>query len=138
MSSSIEEFGEEILASVRDSVRNRCDERINEALKYARVEGIEITAAALYEAGVDDTVIINLLQKHWHIDVDDATEVLRFERTVEFPSRALRDYLTGQGLNSRDIEDFMTKYKVRKKLRHDPNLWKLPPAELIDAVKENE
>jgi hypothetical protein len=138
MSSSIEEFGKEILASVRDSVRNGCDERIDEALKYVRVEGIEITAAALYEAGVDDTVIINLLQKHWHTDIDNATEVLRKEKTVEFPSRALIAYLTGQGLDSRDRRHFMTKNKVREKLSHEPNLWKLTPAELIDAVKENE
>lgn len=125
------------MADVRDSARNVIDERINEAVKKANEEGTAITAAALYEAGVEDTVIINLLQKHWRIYEDEATEVLRYERTVECPSRALKAYLTGQGLNSRDIRDYMTKNKVGIKLRHDPNLWKLTPAELIDAVKEN-
>ena len=138
MSSSIEEFGKDILADVRDSARNAIDERINEAVIKANVEGIAITAAALYEARVEDTVIINLLQKHWHIDGDEATEVLRYERTVKCPIRDLRAYLTGQGLNSRDLNVFMTKNKVGIKLRHDPNLWKKTPAELIDAVKENE
>jgi hypothetical protein len=32
----------------------------------------------------------------------------------------------------------MIKNKVGIKLNHDPNLWKLTPAELIDAVKEYE
>jgi SOS response regulatory protein OraA/RecX len=136
--SSLKEFIKGSAALARDSAQNAIEEEINDAVIHANNKGIEKTAAALYEAGVKDDIIINLLQKHWHIDDDDATEVLRYERTVEFPSRKLRDYLTSQGLNSRDIEDFMTKNKVGIKLRHDPNLWQLTPAELIDAVKENE
>jgi hypothetical protein len=138
MSSSKEEFGKKTLALVRDSVRDVIDERIDEAVEDVNVKGIAITAAALYEAGVEDTVIINLLQKHWHIDIDDATEALRYERTVKCPSRALRAYLTSQGLDPRDLRDFMIKNKVGIKLRHDPNLWKLTPADLIDSVRENE
>jgi len=137
MSSSKEIF-KGSLAFVRDTARNAIEEKINDAVIDANFDGIVKTAAALYEAGVKDTVIINLLQKHWHIDEDVATEVLRIERTVEYPSRALRADLTGQGLNSRDLRAFMTKNKVRIKLNHDPKLWKLTPAELIDAVKENE
>lgn len=138
MSSSIEKFGKETLALIMDSVRDVHDERIKDAVSDAIEKGIAITAAALYEARVEDTAIINLLQKHWLIYEDEATEFLRYERTVECPSRALKAYLTGQGFNSRYLKDFMTKNKVRMKLRHDPNLWKLTPAELIDAVKENE
>lgn len=137
MSSSIEEFGKDVLASVRDKARYERDEEINEAVEDANLKGIKITTAALYEAHVDDAVIINLLQKHWHIDIDDATEVLRLEITVRYPSRALIAYLTSQGLNTNDSKDFMIKNKVWTKLRKNPKLSKLPPAELMDAVKEN-
>ena len=87
MSSSIEKIGRETWALFRDSVRDWHDETINEAVEDAIVKGIAITTAALYEAGVEDSVIINLLVKHWRIYENEATEVLRYERTVQIPLR---------------------------------------------------
>jgi hypothetical protein len=134
-------FGKSIFNGIwgllKDSARKWNDDKINAALEVAFWEGVEKTTSTLYEAHVNDEIIISLMQKHWGITEDDATENLRREGTIHYPIRTLKTFLASQGFNSWEIEDFIIKNRVFSKLRHDRDLWKLTPAKLSDVVKEN-
>ncbi len=72
MSSVKEAFrglGGEILESIRNSHR----EIIDDAVFEERIFGIENATAAMIEAGIEDRIIIQMLQKYWDLRLSEAT-----------------------------------------------------------------
>jgi hypothetical protein len=129
-------FANDVLDNIRDRREEQDNEIYDEAFNKAIAIGISNTVAALNEAHVADAIICGLLQKYWSMNRDEALEALRKERTVDLPFRTLREYLMGQGLSSKAIEDFMRLYRVRSKLSRNSELWKLPPEKLEKEVKK--
>ena len=62
-------FGRELL----DSIRAKANERISDAAFEERINGIEKATTAMIEAGVDEEVIIKMLQKHWDLRLSETT-----------------------------------------------------------------
>lgn len=143
MSTSKEEIWKNIKAFFGDAGHEALQSVINDEVEATlvdeRINEIACATAALYEAKVEEKVIIQLLHDHWKIDKSQATEVLRVEKTVESPMNVLRKYLRSQGYKNIDIIKFMRNNNVRKQLENSLTLWKLSysPARLMKAVEEN-
>ena len=120
-----------------DAVKNYIDEKVNISITKERNNGIEITTETLIEAGIKDAVIINLLVKYWGLLDDEAWDIVRIIKTIEYPYKALAFYLKEQGYTSKGVKDFMVVNHVRIKLRHNHGLWKLTPDKLMQKVKEH-
>lgn len=61
-------FGYELLDRLRDSA----SQRISDAEFEERISGIEKATMAMIEAGVDEKVIVALLQKYWDLRLSEA------------------------------------------------------------------
>jgi hypothetical protein len=119
-----------------DAVKNYIDEKVNISITKERNNGIEITTETLIEAGIKDAVIINLLVKYWGLLDDEARDIVRIIKTIQYPYKALAFYLKEQGYTSKEVKDFMAVNHVRIKLRTNHELWKLTPDKLMQKVKE--
>ena len=119
-----------------DAVNNYIDEKVNISTTKERNKGIEITTETLIEAGIKDADIINLLVKYWGLLDDEARDTVRIIKTIVYPYNALAFYLKEQGYTSTGVKDFMIVNHVRKKLKHNHELWKLNPDKLMQKVKE--
>ena len=62
-------FGRELL----DGIRAKANERVRDAVFEERINGIEKATTAMIEADVDEEVIIKMLQKHWDLQLSEAT-----------------------------------------------------------------
>lgn len=75
-------------------------ETLNQAGEKAFSEAIEIglanTFPTLYEANVDDRIILSVATKHWGIDIKEAEDRLVFEKQ-QAAIRSLKQYLKLQG-----------------------------------------
>lgn len=140
-------FAADIYTDVRDRFRDEYEERVEErtneeiekrkeALERAHYEGITRTASALYEAKVDDEMIVSLLQRFWNIDENEAKETLRCEKTIWKPYRDIQSYLTFEGYDRKAVAAFIRENRVYRKLKNDPTLWKKTTAEILKAVQE--
>lgn len=125
--------------SAREAIQSYINDEVVAVLVDERINEIARATAALYEAKVEEKVIIQLLQDHWKINKSQAIEALRVEKTVENPIKVLRTYLQSQGYKNIDIIKFMKKNFVRQQLESNPSLWKLSnsPAKLKKNVEEN-
>lgn len=101
--------------------------------------GIENTIAALYDANVEDKVIIHVVCEHWGITVSEVEERLINEK-FEAVIRELCKYLRLQGFTESEITDFIKINQVRTKIRHNTDLWKLKnnPEKLLKIIKSND
>lgn len=101
--------------------------------------GIENTVAALYDANVDDKIILQVVNKYWGIGLNEATDMLIIEKK-EATIRSLKEYLKLQGYSKSDIDDFIRVHKATSKIRHEKDLWKLKddPEKLIKSIKEKQ
>lgn len=63
-------FSKELL----EEIRERQSERISDAAYEERICGIEKATVAMIEAGVEEEVVIKMLQKYWRLS--EATEVV--------------------------------------------------------------
>ncbi len=61
-------LGGEILESIRDSHR----EIIDDAVFEERILGIKNATAAMIEVGIEDRIIIQMLQKYWDLRLSEA------------------------------------------------------------------
>jgi len=86
--------------------------------------GIRVTISSLYESGVSDEKIINLLNKYWEIPRQESVDRLRFEK-VELCKRELREYLILQGWSSKDVNSYYRKQMIGAKIRNNKELWGL-------------
>lgn len=115
---------------------------INQAGEAAFSDAIEIgitnTMAALYDADVDDSEIIRVLNKYWGIDRDEAEERLVFEKS-QAAIRELKWFLKVQGFSVIEIDQFMRSNNASIKIRHNNELWKLrrKPEKLMKAVQDS-
>jgi len=97
--------------------------------------GISNTVSALYEAGVSDGIIANLLNKYWGIPMEDADRRLLFEKE-QAPWRELEHFLKLRGKSPDEIQEF--KRKNSPKIRHNPQLWDLRhnPEKLLKELEK--
>lgn len=115
-------------------------ETLNQAGEKAFSEAIEIglanTFATLYEANVDDRIILSVATKHWGIDIKEAEDRLVFEKQ-QAAIRSLKQYLKLQGYSQRESENFFRETQAIIKIKHNNNLWKLKdtPEKLLKSVK---
>lgn len=71
-------FGGELLKGLRE----KANDRINEVSFEERILGIEKATISMLEADVEDTIIIQMLQKHWDLRLSEATEFLENGKDV--------------------------------------------------------
>lgn len=72
-------FGGEILESIRDRHR----EIIDDAVFEERILGIENATAAMIEAGIEDKIIIEMLQKYWDLRLSEATSFVDRQHNIK-------------------------------------------------------
>lgn len=65
-------FGWDLL----DSIREKASERLSDAAFEERIVGIENTTCAMIEAGIDDEMIVKMLQKYWDLRLSEAKEFI--------------------------------------------------------------
>ena len=98
------------------------------ALDDSFLDGIEIgisaTISSLYESGVAEDKIINLLNKYWDIPRQEAISRINHEKT-QLCIRELKEYFILQGWSSKDIESYFGEQLVGIKIRHNKELWGL-------------
>ncbi len=68
--------GSEILEEFRSSFRDRENAIVDDAVFEEHMLGIEKMILAMREAGVEDAVIIQMLQKYWDLRLSEARELL--------------------------------------------------------------
>lgn len=125
--SSIERFksyGRDLSNIVIESVREVMSERELDAHIQGLDAGLQRNIVSLYDAGVENRKIIELLNKYWHISMDDAAMWLRYEK-VQYCYKVLKRHLISQGFSQVDVGVFMRKNKVSEKLETKPELLKL-------------
>ncbi|MCD7727454.1 MAG: hypothetical protein LUH57_03815 [Ruminococcus sp.] len=69
-------FGGELLEEIRATVRDHEDAAVDDAVIEEHMLGIEKTILAMREAGVEEAVIIQMLQKYWDLRLSEAKELL--------------------------------------------------------------
>lgn len=62
-------FGLELL----EGIRERANERVDDAVFEERIIGIEKATISMIEANVKEETIIKMLQKHWDLRLSEAT-----------------------------------------------------------------
>ena len=75
---SFDGFGLELL----DGIRAKSNEHIEEAKIEERNIGIKKAVTAMFEAEVDEEMIIKMLQKHWDLRLSEATAFVENTKSV--------------------------------------------------------
>lgn len=132
----LKEIGMYMLSSVREGFRENMSDLQEEAYLEGINFGIEKTVASLYDAGIEDKKILELLNKHWLIKMDVATKMLIHEKGNAV-IRELSHFLKLQGYSDPDIRSFMIENRVGIKIKGNPELLNLKdnPQKIIEAVK---
>lgn len=134
----LREFGESLLDSAGEGIRKGINNHKEEAYSQGIEVGIGKTIAALYDADIEDEKILELMNKHWGLNMNDATDMLINEKG-EAVIRELRQYFKLQGYSDSDIKFFMRENRVEFKIRRNPELLNLKdnPKKVIEAIKES-
>lgn len=121
------------------ALQNWLQELMSEKESIAYSEGINIgidmTISTLYEAGVKDKVIIDLLNKYWGIPRGEADSRLLFEKS-QAPCREVKHFLELQGYSVDEISAFARKnFPI---IRHECRLWDLrnDPEKLLKELEK--
>jgi len=127
-------FLENFALNIYGESLNRAGE---EAFSDAIDIGIENTIACLYDARVDDQIIIRVVNNQWGIEKAEIENRLVLEKG-NAAIRSLRQYLKLQGFSEHEITHFMISNKAAIKIRHNHDLWKMKnnPQKLMKAVQE--
>lgn len=72
-------FGVEILESIRNSHR----EIVDDAVFEEKILGIENATAAMMEVGIEDKMIIQMLQKYWDLRLSEATSFVDRQHEIK-------------------------------------------------------
>ena len=72
-------FGGEILESIRNSHR----EIVDDAVFEVKILGIENATAAMMEVGIEDKMIIQMLQKYWDLRLSEATSFVDRQHEIK-------------------------------------------------------
>lgn len=121
----------------RDAYNAIIDKEVDDALAREAKRGIKRATQILFETKVKEEVIINLLCDCWQISESSAREAIRVEKTVNSPTKALIDYLKGDGYKTQDVKNFIESNNVKQLLENNPTLWKLSPEKLMKVIEEN-
>ena len=73
-----EGFGSELLQGIRDHVKSH----EGDAVYNERIENITTATMAMYDAGLEDEIIIQMLQKYWDLRRSEAEKEIAFAHTV--------------------------------------------------------
>ena len=76
----LREFGESLLDSAGEGIRKGINNHKEEAYSQGIEVGIGKTIAALYDARVEDNEIIELMNKHWGMNMEETADRLIFEK----------------------------------------------------------
>ena len=77
MLQNISDGFEKFFCEIRDEIRQRHSEIIDDYVLDERIKGIENTSLALCEAKVEDEVIVFLLIKYWDLRPSEAKEIFQ-------------------------------------------------------------
>lgn len=117
-------FIESMIEHVGGNLRRDIHEIEKDAYAEGVSDGQEKTVVMLYDAGVEDRKIIELLNKHWDISMDDAAMWLRHGK-IQHCLEVLNWHLISQGFSKGDVGEFIRKNRVNEKLETRPELLKL-------------
>ena len=133
----VKKGGNYVLSTAQEILWQDITERENEAFAQGIEFGIQNTIAALYDAGVEDDNIIQMLGKYWGISMEEALKRLVLEK-YNAVSRALTQFLKLEGYSETEIRSFMIQNNVRAKIKRDKELIKFrrKPEELMHKVIE--
>lgn len=70
-------------SDVLDGIRAKSNERLDDAAFEERVVGIKNATAALLEADVAESQIIQLLQKYWDLRLSEAKEFIEMQKDIK-------------------------------------------------------
>ena len=138
-SSNVERIKEvmEIGAScLSETIKELYDKKSVQAFNDATEIGMSNMIAAMYEAGVDDDLIIKMLSKYWGIEQQDAVQRIVFEKQ-NLCTRELSRYLQLQGYSESEINTLLRDQRVKIKIRHNKELLKLwnNPQKLLKDIQ---
>ncbi|WP_456274758.1 hypothetical protein [Bacillus sp. AK031] len=103
--------------------------------RQIRNNEIKLVTAALYEAKVKDEEVLRVLMKVCEIDRERAMSEFQNEKFLLDPCRKLRQYLLLQkGFDRNDTDVFI--HTAKKALARNPELRKLSPDKLFDAINK--
>lgn len=109
-----------------EGIRDRC-------AHTERIHGVQRFIEGMLDAGVSDTLIVKLLEKHWYIEADKATrDVKRIETTLH-PINEVCQYMGMKGFSDEEIKR-ITSEQAYDKLVEDQELWQLPAEELYEIL----
>lgn len=119
-----------------EAIKEVYDENSVQAFNDATEIGVSNMIAAMYEAGVDDDLIIKMLNKYWRIEQQDAVQRIVFEKQ-ELCTRELSRYLQLQGYSEGEIHTLIRNQRVEIKIRHNKELLKLwnNPQKLLKEIQ---
>ena len=75
------------------------------------------------------------MQKYGDMRESEAKDISEQVEAVTIPTKKLADYLAKKQYSSSEIKEFLKANMVTIKLRHDPELRKLKPEELMREVQ---
>lgn len=136
-------FGESILESAGEGIIEGLRQSISKPQEDAYLQGINTgkgkTIAALYEANVEDSAIIELMNKHWDMTMRETTHILTIEKR-QAALRELQLFLELEGYSESMIRSFMIKHSVTMQMKENPELQKLrnDPKKLKSLLLNNE
>lgn len=129
--------GNFVLSVAREVLWEDINERENEAFAQGIEIGIKNTISTLYDANVEDKMIIQLLNMYWGINMDEAVRRLVQEK-YSAAIRALTQFLKLKGYSELEIRSFMIKNSVSAKIKENKELIELRrnPEKLMHKVLE--
>ena len=120
----------------QEAVQNYIDEKVFQAVSQEKERGVHNAIDALIEIGVTDKErITKFLQKYGDMRESEAKNISEQVEAVTIPTKKLADYLAKKHYSSSEIKEFMKVNMVTIKLRHEPELRKLKPEELMKKVQ---
>ena len=119
-----------------ETIKEVYDKNSVQAFNDATEIGVSNMIAAMYEAGVDDDLIIKMLNKYWRIEQQDAVQRIVFEKQ-KLCTRELSRYLQLQGYSEGEIHTLLRDQRVGIKIRHNKELLKLwnNPQKLLKEIQ---
>lgn len=116
-------FVQKIKNAVIDIGRDVIEREKEEAILHIINSDIDKAIKALYEAGVSDENIINLVHKYWGISREEILERYAYaKKSVALQS--FREYLTSIGYSDKKIDEFFRTNNIPLQLK-DPKFWPL-------------
>ena len=116
-------FVQKIKNAVIDIGRDVIEREKEEAIFHAINSDIDKAIKTLYEAGVSDENIINLVHKYWGISREEILERYACAKK-SVALKSLCEYLKSINYSDKKIDEFIRTNNIRQQLK-DPNFWPL-------------